>query len=31
VNFLKLGVAEDIVAQGTELSIDIVRELKKKL
>ena len=31
VNFLKLGVNEEIVAQGTGLSIDIIRELKKEI
>ena len=31
LNFLRLGVAEEIVAQGTGLSIEKVRELKAKL
>jgi len=31
VNFLKLGVSVEIVAQGTGLSIDIIRELKKEI
>ena len=30
-NLLKLGVSEDIIVQSTELSIETVRELKKKL
>jgi predicted transposase/invertase (TIGR01784 family) len=31
VNFLKLGVSVEIVAQGTGLTIDIIRELKKEI
>lgn len=31
LNFLKLGVSEEIVAQGTGISIEIVRELKKEI
>jgi predicted transposase YdaD len=31
LNFLKLGVSEEIVAQGTGLSIDKIREIKLKL
>jgi hypothetical protein len=31
LNFLKLGVNEEIVSQGTGLSIDIIRELKKEI
>jgi len=31
VNFFKLGVNEEIVAQSTWLSIDIIRELKKEI
>ena len=31
LNFLKLGVNEEIVAQGTGLSIKRIIELKKKL
>ena len=30
-NLLKLGVSEDIIVQSTELSIETVRELKKKI
>ena len=31
INFLKLGVSEEIVAKGTGISIDKVLELKKKM
>ena len=31
LSFLRLGISEDIVAQGTGLSTDKVRELKEKL
>ena len=31
MNFLKLGVSVEIVSQGTGLSIDIIRELKKEI
>ena len=31
INFLKLGVSEEIVAKGTELPIEKIRELKKNL
>lgn len=31
LNFLKLGVSEEIVAQRTGISIEIVRELKKEI
>lgn len=31
LNFLRLGVSEDIVAQGTGLTINRIRELKEKL
>ena len=31
VNFLKLGVSVEIVAQRSGLSIDIIRELKKEI
>jgi hypothetical protein len=31
INFLKLGISEEIVAQGTGLSVDRIREIKAKL
>jgi predicted transposase/invertase (TIGR01784 family) len=31
INLLKLGMSEDIVSQGTGLSIDKIREIKLKL
>ena len=30
-NLLKLGVSEDIIVQSTELSIETIKELKKKI
>ena len=30
-NFLKLGVSEEIVSKGTGISIEKVREIKRKL
>lgn len=30
-NFLRLGVSEEIVAKGTELPIEKVREIRKKI
>ena len=30
-NLLKLGVSEDIIVQSTELSIETIKELKKKV
>ena len=30
-NLLKLGVSEDIIVQSTELSVETIRELKKKI
>ena len=30
-NLLKLGVNEDIIVQSTELSIETIRDLKKKI
>lgn len=31
INFLKLEVSEEIVAKGTELPIEKIRELKKSI
>jgi predicted transposase YdaD len=30
-NFLKLGISEEVIAQGTGLSINKIREIKSKL